>query len=334
MTSIVRRSSQWFKPAADSGVRAIKACPRQARASPARLSTTSQSGHAASSRTTGSKAGYKPGATSTTYRITRLASRVASHCTSVHSAGPALVRATSTVTPAAAYRQARRASGQKPAGRSFAPATNATVTSTIQARLTASKTLCSGAARSATPAPPASATVTHSARVPGLAATSSAANGSATRLTGARAANSSTRPRGASDSADVPLDVRQQRELASPLDRGRELALMARAHSRQPAGENLAALGEEAAERAIVLVVKHPYPGFAHGARLGGPSHASSSSISSTTTSAAITAGAGSGFAGRPSDTTTRKRSTPSSSFTARSYSGKRSAAVSNCATT
>src|SRR6266478_2432939 len=141
-------------------------------------------------------------------------------------------------------------------------------------------------------------------------------------------------PRGASDSADVPLDVRQQRELARPLDRGRELALMARAHSRQPAGENLAALGEEAAERAIVLVVEHPYPGFAHGARLGGPSHASSSSISSTTTSAAITAGAGSGFAGRPSDTTTRKRSTPSSSFTARSYSGKRSAAVSNCATT
>src|SRR5207244_12143182 len=139
------------------------------------------------------------------------------------------------------------------------------------------------------------------------------------------------RPRGASDSAAVPLDVGEQRELARPLDRGGELALMSRAHPRQPARENLAALGEKTAERAIVLVVEHPDPGLAHGARLRGPSHASSSSISSTTTtSASLTAGTGSGFAGSPSDTTTRKRTTPSSSFTARSYSGRSSAAVSN----
>src|SRR5947207_2689510 len=93
-------SSQWFKPTAESGLRAIKAWPRQASASPARLSTMSQSGQTASSRTAGSKAGYSPGATSTTYRTDRPASRVASHCTSVQS--PPLVRATSSVTPAAA----------------------------------------------------------------------------------------------------------------------------------------------------------------------------------------------------------------------------------------
>src|SRR5437762_1259606 len=142
------------------------------------------------------------------------------------------------------------------------------------------------------------------------------------------------RPRGASDSADVPLDVGQQGELARPLDRRGELALVSRAHPRQSTRENLAALGQKPPERAIVLVVEHPDPGLAHGARLRGSSHASSSSISSTTTSATITAGGGSGFAGRPSDTTTRYRTTPSSSFTARSYSGKSSAAVSNWATT
>src|SRR2546430_6292009 len=58
---------------------------------------------------------------------------------------------------------------------------------------------------------------------------------------------------------------------------------------------NLAALRQEPPQRAVVFVVEHPHAGFAHGTRLGGPSHASSSSISSTT-SAAMTAGAASGF--------------------------------------
>src|SRR5438874_13067292 len=128
------------------------------------------------------------------------------------------------------------------------------------------------------------------------------------------------------------LDVGNQRELSCALDRGGELALVPRAHPRQPARQNLAALGQEAAQGAVVLVVEHADPGLAHGTRLGGPSHASSSSSSSS--SVAITGAAGSGLAGRPSDATTRNRSTPSSSFTARSYSGSRSAAVSNCATT
>src|SRR5207245_9795130 len=141
------------------------------------------------------------------------------------------------------------------------------------------------------------------------------------------------RPPGASASADVPFDVGQQGKLARALDRGRELTLVPRAHPRQAARQDLAALGKKAAQGAIVLVVEHAHPGLAHRAGLGGPSHASSSSISSTT-SAAITAGAASGFAGRPSDTTTRNRITPSSSFTARSYSGSRSAAVSYWATT
>src|SRR5207245_3095728 len=126
---------------------------------------------------------------------------------------------------------------------------------------------------------------------------------------------------GAPPSADVSLDVGQQRQLARPLDRGRELSLVPRAHSRQPARENLAALGQEPAERAVVLVVEHPQAGLAHGTGLGGPSHASSSSISSTT-SAAMTAGAASGLAGRPSDTTTRTSMTYSSRFPARSYFG------------
>src|SRR5207244_11253626 len=111
------------------------------------------------------------------------------------------------------------------------------------------------------------------------------------------------RPRGASDSADVPLDVGQQGELARPLDRRGELALVSRAHPRQSTRENLAALGQKTPERAIVLVVEHPDPGLAHRARLRGPSHASSSPITSTTASAAVTAAAGAGRVGRPSDT-------------------------------
>src|SRR2546430_15301500 len=108
-------------------------------------------------------------------------------------------------------------------------------------------------------------------------------------------------------SGDVALDVRQQGELARPLDRGRELTLTPRARPRQPARQDLAALGEEPAQGAIILVVQHAHPGFARGARLGGSSHASSSSSSSPSgaiTGAAV--GAASGLAGSPSDTTTR----------------------------
>src|SRR6266704_240048 len=89
----------------------------------------------------------------------------------------------------------------------------------------------------------------------------------------------------------VTLDVRNQGELPRALDRRRELPLVPRTHSRQPAGQNLAALGEEAAQGPVVLVVEHTRAGFAHGAGLGGTSHASSSSSSSSSgaTTAATT---------------------------------------------
>src|SRR5204862_262888 len=83
---------------------------------------------------------------------------------------------------------------------------------------------------------------------------------------------------------------REQRELARALDRGRELTLVPRAHPRQAARQDLAALGQESAQGTVVLVVQHAHPGLAHGTGLGGPSHASSSSSSST--SGAITAAA------------------------------------------
>src|SRR3989441_6115186 len=102
------------------------------------------------------------------------------------------------------------------------------------------------------------------------------------------------RARGARSSADVALDVRQQRQLARPLDRGRELALVPRAHAGQATRQDLAALRQEPAQRAVVLVVEHADPGLAHGARLRGASHASSSSSSSS--SVAITAAAGAGL--------------------------------------
>src|SRR5512133_3739941 len=50
-------------------------------------------------------------------------------------------------------------------------------------------------------------------------------------------------------------DVRQQRELTRALDSARELALMAAARSRDPPRADLAALGDEPAQRRNVLVV-------------------------------------------------------------------------------
>src|SRR3989442_12609708 len=164
---------------------------------------------------------------------------------------------------------------------------------------------------------PTTSAGSHSARARGRVASISAANGSPTRLGGAHAANATvptTRPQGRRTSAAVSLDVGQERELPRALDRGRELALVPRAHARQAARQDLAALRQEAPQPAFVLVVEHAHARLAYGTGLGRPSHASSSSISST--SAAITAGAASGLAGKPSDTTTRNRNTASSSTT------------------
>src|SRR3989442_9085132 len=88
----------------------------------------------------------------------------------------------------------------------------------------------------------------------------------------------------------VTLDVRDQRELPRALDGRRQLPLMTRAHSREPARQNLAALGKEPATRPVILLVEHPRAGFAHGAGVGGTAYASPSfSPSSSGTTAAVT---------------------------------------------
>jgi len=53
----------------------------------------------------------------------------------------------------------------------------------------------------------------------------------------------------------VALDVREQRHLAGPLDRASHLALLLRVQPGRPAGQDLAALGQEPLELADVLVV-------------------------------------------------------------------------------
>src|SRR5688572_22883908 len=75
----------------------------------------------------------------------------------------------------------------------------------------------------------------------------------------ARRAHPRSRGAGARPSAMlglvVALDVRNQSEIACPFDCRRQLPLMARAHAAQPARQNLAVVGDEAAKRTVVLVV-------------------------------------------------------------------------------
>src|SRR5205085_12172063 len=74
----------------------------------------------------------------------------------------------------------------------------------------------------------------------------------------------------------VALDVWKQRQLPRTLNGGRELPLVPRTHARQPAGQDIAALSQETAQRPVVLVVKHARAGLAHRTGCGSPSHASS----------------------------------------------------------
>src|ERR1700694_2247804 len=131
----------------------------------------------------------------------------------------------------------------------------------------------------------------------------------------------------------VTLDIRNQRQLACPLDRRGELPLVPRAHARQPARQDFSALREEATEGPVVLVIEHARAGLAHRTGLGWASHASSSSISSIS-SGATAAATSPGLCCSRAAWTPRWRSTLSSSFTARSYSGNSSPADSNWATT
>ena len=64
--------------------------------------------------------------------------------------------------------------------------------------------------------------------------------------------------------------VRNEREVARALDRGRQLTLMPRAHAAQAARQNLAVIGDEAAEGAIVLVVDEAHAALAEWAALRG----------------------------------------------------------------
>src|SRR5687767_12483957 len=56
----------------------------------------------------------------------------------------------------------------------------------------------------------------------------------------------------------MTADVRNDREEPRTLHGGGELALVTRAHATEPARQDLAVIRDEAAERAVILVVDEP----------------------------------------------------------------------------
>src|SRR5690606_33478555 len=103
----------------------------------------------------------------------------------------------------------------------------------------------------------------------------------------------------------VPPDEREQGEVSGALDRRPDLPLMPRAHPRHPPRQDLAPLGDEAAERLVVLVVDHPDAGLAQRAGLALTSHHHSSSSSSSRARGSRVA-TDIGAVGSPSFSTTR----------------------------
>src|SRR5438477_10839259 len=100
-SSLRKDCAETVHAGAGVGVRANARVARQASASATSVSSTSHTGQpAASSRTVGSKAAYRPGATSVTRRRAPLAPRVASHWASCHTDGPT-ASGPSSATPAA-----------------------------------------------------------------------------------------------------------------------------------------------------------------------------------------------------------------------------------------
>lgn len=71
----------------------------------------------------------------------------------------------------------------------------------------------------------------------------------------------------------VSLQIRNDREVTGALDRSRKLALVARAGSAEAARKNLALVGDEAAEGAVILVIDPAYASFAERAALLWSSH-------------------------------------------------------------
>lgn len=71
----------------------------------------------------------------------------------------------------------------------------------------------------------------------------------------------------------VSLQERDDREIASPLDGGGQLALMARAGSAEPARKDFPLIGYEPSEGSIVLVIDPAYAPFAERAAFLRSSH-------------------------------------------------------------
>src|SRR5258708_23704352 len=76
--------------------------------------------------------------------------------------------------------------------------------------------------------------------------------------------------------------VRQQREEAGTLDGGAQLTLMPGAHAAETARQDLAVIGDEAAESTLVLVIDEADAALAEGTRLRSSTHGYSSSSSSS----------------------------------------------------
>ena len=96
---------------------------------------------------------------------------------------------------------------------------------------------------------------------------------SPTRARRRRSAGVRRRSRRSSASPACPRDVRNEREVARALDRRRQLALVTRADAAQAARQDLAVVGDEAAERAVILVVDEADARLAERAGLWWASH-------------------------------------------------------------
>jgi hypothetical protein len=71
----------------------------------------------------------------------------------------------------------------------------------------------------------------------------------------------------------VTADVGDEGKKASSLDRRRQLTLMTRARAAQPRRQNLSLIGNEASERAVVLIVDPPNAALAEWAAFLWSSH-------------------------------------------------------------
>jgi hypothetical protein len=71
----------------------------------------------------------------------------------------------------------------------------------------------------------------------------------------------------------VTADVRNKRQEAGSLDRGRQLPLVPGTHTAQPRGKNLSLIGDEATKRSVIFVIDPANAAFAEWAALLWSSH-------------------------------------------------------------